>query len=61
MNGDLRNISKEMLEAIVDSIPAGVVVIENANGKVTYVNEKAICLCGVDPRGLNSFRLIKLF
>ena len=64
MNGDLRNISKEMLEAIVDSIPAGVVVIENANGKVTYVNEKAICLCGVDPRGLQlpeySSKLMKL-
>jgi PAS domain S-box-containing protein len=52
MNGNSKNISKEALEEIADAIPAGVVVIEKANGKIIYVNEKAISLYGVDPSGL---------
>lgn len=36
------------MEAIVGSIPAGVVVIEKENGKIVYVNERAVALYGCD-------------
>jgi PAS domain S-box-containing protein len=60
----MKNLSREALEAIIPFIPTGVVVIEKANGKISYVNEKAISLYGVDPRGLelpeHSTKLMKL-
>ena len=60
----MKSLSRETLEAMVDAIPAGVLVIEKANGKIIYVNERAISLYGADPRGLeipqHSTRFMKL-
>ena len=60
----IQKLSRVALEAIVQSIPAGVVVIEKAHGQVSYVNDRAIELYGVDPRGLelpnHSTKLMKL-
>ncbi len=48
----MAGLSRVALETIVNNIPAGIVVIEKENGQVTYVNDRAIELYGVDPRGL---------
>jgi len=60
----MQGLSRVTLEAIVGAIPAGVVVIEKEQGKVTYVNNRAIKLYGLDPRGLkmsdHSTKLMKL-
>jgi PAS domain S-box-containing protein len=52
------------LEAIVSSIPAGVVVVEKEGGKIVYVNDRAITLYGCDPSGLDllnySTRMMRL-
>ena len=46
----MKALSREALETIVQAIPAGVVVIEKEGGRVSYVNERAIQLYGVNPR-----------
>jgi PAS domain S-box-containing protein len=46
----MNKLSRTALEAIIKSIPAGVVVIEKDLGKVSYVNDRAIQIYGVDPR-----------
>ncbi len=60
----MQELSRDALEAIVGSIPAGVVVIEKEKGRTIYVNERALQLFGVDPLGLelpeHSTKLIKL-
>ena len=60
----MQELSRDALEAIVGSIPAGVVVIEKEKGRTIYANERAIQLFGVDPLGLelpeHSTKLIKL-
>lgn len=48
----MHKLSKFDLEAIVGSIPAGVVVVEKEEGKIIYVNKRAIELIGFDPSGL---------
>ncbi len=57
-------LSREALEAIVGSIPAGVIVIEKENGRTIYANDHAIQLFGADPCGLempdHSTKLMKL-
>ena len=45
-------LSREALEAIMGSIPAGVIVIEKENGRTIYANDHAIQLFGADPCGL---------
>lgn len=47
-----KSVSKEALEVIVGAIPAGVVIVERASGKIIYVNEKASQLYGVNAREL---------
>ena len=60
----MQELSRDTFEAIVGSIPAGVVVIEKEKGRTIYVNERAKQLFGVDPMGLelpeHSTKLIKL-
>jgi len=60
----VQKLRRVALETILKAIPAGVVVIEKENGKVSYVNNRAIELYGVDPRGLempnHSTKLMKL-
>ena len=60
----MKGLSRLALEGIISAIPAGVVVIEKDNGKVTYVNDRAIQLYGVDPKGLemlnHSTKLMKI-
>ena len=60
----MHKLSRVALEAIVRSIPAGVVVVEKEKGKIIYVNDHAIQLYGVDPCGLelpnHSTKLMKL-
>ncbi len=60
----MHNLSRVALEAIVRSIPAGVVVVEKEKGKIIYVSDRAIQLYGVDPCGLElpnySTKLMKL-
>ena len=48
----MQELTRLFLEAIVKAIPVGVVVIEKDRGKIIYVNDRAIELYGVDPRGL---------
>jgi PAS domain S-box-containing protein len=48
----MKSLSRKSLEAIVDCIPAGVVVVEKNSEKITYVNDNAIVLFGVDLRQL---------
>jgi len=45
-------LNKKGLEAIMSAIPSGVVVIEKPEGRITYVNDRALLLYGVDPLGL---------
>ena len=60
----MKALSREALETIIQAIPAGVVVIEKEGGRVSYVNERAIQLYGVNPQGLempdHSTKLMKL-
>ena len=60
----MQELSRDALEAIVGSIPAGVVVIEKEKGRTIYVNERAIQLFGGNPQGLEmpeySTKLMKL-
>jgi PAS domain S-box-containing protein len=60
----MQKLSRDALEAIVGSIPAGVVVIAKEKGKTIYANERAIQLFGTDPSGLempdHSTKLMKL-
>jgi PAS domain S-box-containing protein len=46
----MKNLSRAALEAIVKSIPAGVIFIEKETGKIIYANDHAIQLYGADPR-----------
>jgi PAS domain S-box-containing protein/putative nucleotidyltransferase with HDIG domain len=39
-------------QAIMKHIPSGVVVIENPDGSISYVNDKACELYGIDPTGI---------
>ncbi len=60
----MQELNWNTLEAIVGSIPAGVVVIAKEKGRTIYVNERAIELFGTDPSGLeipeHSTKLMKL-
>jgi PAS domain-containing protein len=59
----MQRLSRSKLEAIIGSIPSGVVILE-LDGKISYVNNKALALYGCDPRGLElpdqSTKLMKL-
>jgi PAS domain S-box-containing protein len=48
----MKNLTRAAFEAIVGSIPAGVVVVEK-DGLIIYANERAIQLSGVNLCGLN--------
>ena len=52
----MQRLSRYALEAILTSIPVGVLVIEKENGKITYVNNRAIELFGVDPRNVENIK-----
>jgi PAS domain-containing protein len=60
----MQGLSLVTLENIVKILPVGVVIISKDNGKVCYVNDRAIQLYGVDPSGLempkHSTKLMKL-
>ena len=43
---------KNRLETLLKTIPSGVVIIERPDGKIAYVNDRAVELYGTDPRGL---------
>lgn len=45
-------VPERRLEALLNVVPSGIVIIESPEGKVSYVNKRAIELYGVDPRGL---------
>lgn len=49
---DTEELNKKRLEIILKIIPSGVVIIEKPDGRITYVNDRAIELYGTDPRGL---------
>lgn len=57
---------RRRLEIILDTIPSGVVIIEAPDGRISYVNARAIELYGQDPRGIQMkdhvrrVRLLKL-
>ncbi|MFW6102532.1 MAG: PAS domain-containing sensor histidine kinase [Chloroflexota bacterium] len=44
--------SEKRLEALLKVAPSGIVIIEKADGRISYVNNRAIELYGVDPTGL---------
>ncbi|MGD6807218.1 MAG: PAS domain-containing sensor histidine kinase [Candidatus Bathyarchaeia archaeon] len=46
-------LNKHKLEAILENIPSAVVVFEKPDGKVTYANQRAVELHGVDPCGIS--------
>jgi PAS domain S-box-containing protein len=59
-------LERARIESILKTIPAGVVIIEQPDGRITYANDRAIELYGADPRGLDlethgtkRFRLLK--
>jgi len=43
---------QKRLEALLNVIPLGIVIIESPEGTISYVNKRAIELYGVDPRGI---------
>lgn len=45
-------VEKQRLEVVLATIPSGVVMIEKPDGRVSYVNQRAIELYGLDPRGV---------
>ena len=49
----MQGLSRVALETIVNIIPAGIVLIEKENGKVSYVNHRAVEILGFNPRGLS--------
>jgi len=57
-------VPERRLEALLNVVPSGIVIIESPDGKISYVNKRAIELYGVDPRGLqmesHSTRAMKL-
>lgn len=56
------DFERARIETILKIVPAGVVILEKPDGKITYVNDRAIGLYGADPRGLTlEERSIKLF
>jgi PAS domain S-box-containing protein len=65
------NFEKEITSAngnfyyIMKHIPVGIEFIESQNGKITYANDRAIELYGVDPSGLEikdqSTKLFKIY
>jgi PAS domain S-box-containing protein len=59
----MHRLTRETLEAIVRTIPAGIVVL-GEDGKIIYVNNRAIQLYGVDPCRVNlpdhSTKMMKL-
>ena len=56
------DFERARIETILKSVPAGVVIIEKPDGKITYVNNRAVELLGADPRGLeeHSIKLYRL-
>jgi len=48
----LCELERDHLAAILETVPHGIVIVEKPNGKITYVNSRAIELYGTDPRGL---------
>jgi len=58
------DFERSRIETILKSVPAGVVIIEKPDGKITYVNDRAIELYGADLRGLpleeHSLKLFRL-
>ncbi|MBE0480003.1 MAG: PAS domain S-box protein [Dehalococcoidia bacterium] len=49
---DAAESARDWLEVILKTIPSGVVIIEKPDGRISYVNDSAVTLYGVDPRGL---------
>ena len=46
------NLDQERLKAILENIPSAVIVVEKPHGKITYVNNRAVELHGINPYGL---------
>jgi PAS domain S-box-containing protein len=56
------DLERARIVTILKIVPAGVVILEKPDGKITYVNDHAVELYGADPRGLTlEERSIKLF
>jgi len=53
---DAAELERKRLETVLKTIPSGVIVIEKPDGRVTYVNEQALQLYGMDPRGIEMAR-----
>ena len=51
------NLDQERLKAILENIPSAVVVVEKTVGKITYVNNRAVELHGINPCGLELEKL----
>jgi PAS domain S-box-containing protein len=47
------DFERARIETILKIVPASVVIIEKPDGKITYVNDRAVELYGMDPRGLS--------
>ncbi len=46
------NLDQDRLKAILENIPSAVIVVEKPHGKITYVNNRAVELHGINPYGL---------
>lgn len=46
------NLDQERFKAILENIPSAVIVVEKPHGKITYVNNRAVELHGINPYGL---------
>ncbi len=44
--------NRDRLETVLETVPAGVIVVEKPDGRISVVNKEAIRLYGADPNGL---------
>jgi PAS domain S-box-containing protein len=49
---DLAELDRVRFEVLLKTSPSGIVVIENPDGRISFINERARELYGMDPRGL---------
>jgi PAS domain S-box-containing protein len=47
------DFDRKRLETILETIPSAVVIVENPDGKISYINKRALELYGFDVRGLD--------
>lgn len=45
-------LTPDQAQRVMDALPCAVVVLEKPDGRITYVNQRARLLYGMDPRGL---------